>query len=566
MRAAAVHAAILSTAGALVLTLAAAVPAGALPATPDTPGTPRTPGTPGTPRVPVSSPAGPADGVARALGVRTAAAEAAETGIDWRKCPAVEHLPTPVECGTVSVPVDYAAPHGDKIDLTVSRAKATGDAGQRLGPLLYNPGGPGGNGMSFPLYGKLVGGVWKRLNARYDFVGFAPRGVGRSAPLSCEDPQRFLTGPSTSPRHPSAAFKRTMNERAAAYAEGCARTQGSRLEHYTTPNNARDLDVLRAALGRRKLNFLGVSYGTYIGSVYATLFPGHVGRMVLDSIVNPAPDNVWYQANLDQNRSFETRWGDWKQWVARHATTYGLGRTPEEVQRAFDEVRDALDREPAGGKVGSKELVAAYLDTGYADSAWARSASALSRFREGDPKPLEKMAAPEPASAKGEENGNAVYNAVECQDAPWPREWERWDRDNTASAKVAPFNTWDNAWMNLPCAYWKTTPSKPLDVRTRPGQLPPVLLVAATRDAATPYEGAIEAHRRLAGSSLVTEKGAGNHGVTGGNKCADEHVERYLLEGRTPGAEAECAPRPEPRPNTKQTDKTAPVSNTRATH
>jgi hypothetical protein len=118
--------------------------------------------------------------------------------------------------------------------------------------------------------------------------------------------------------------------------------------------------------------------------------------------------------------------------------------------------------------------------------------------------------------------------------------------------------------MNLPCAYWKTTPSRPLDVRTQPGQLPPVLLVAATRDAATPYEGAVETQRRLPGSSLVTEKGAGNHGVTGGNKCADEHIERYLLEGKAPGR-AECPARPAPRPKTKQPVKMKPVSNTRAT-
>ncbi|WP_327393050.1 alpha/beta hydrolase [Streptomyces sp. NBC_01186] len=560
MRAAAIHAAIHSTAGALALTLAAAVPAGALSGTPETPGTPA----PQAQAQALGPQASPPDSAPQSLGVLTAAAQAAEAGINWTKCPATEHLPQPVECGTVSVPVDYAAPHGDKIALTVSRAKATGEAGQRLGPLVYNPGGPGGNGMSFPLYGKLVGGVWKRLNARYDFVGFAPRGVGRSGPLSCQDPKRFLTSPNVSPRHPSSAFKQKMNKQAAAYAQGCARTQGSRLPHYTTPNNARDLDVLRAALGQRKLNYLGVSYGTYIGSVYATLFPGHVRRLVLDSVVNPSPDSVWYQANLDQNRAFETRWSDWKQWVAQHGATYGLGSTPRQVQRAFDEVRAAVDRKPAGGKVGSKELVAAYLDTGYADSTWAPAASALSRFRKGDPKPLVKMAAPQPASAKGEENGNAVYNAVECQDAPWPRDWERWERDNTASARIAPFNTWENVWMNLPCAYWKTTPSQPLDVRTQPGQLPPVLLVAATRDAATPYEGAVETHRRLPGSSLVTENGAGNHGVTGGNKCADEHVERYLLEGKTPGDQAECPARPAPRPKAKQPVKMKPVSNARA--
>ncbi|MGP3986876.1 alpha/beta hydrolase [Streptomyces sp. 3N207] len=529
-------AAIPSTVGALALTLASApaaasaAPHGALPPT-------------------YSGP--------EAAGVRAAARDAAARGIRWQPCPAAEQLPVSAECGTVRVPVDYTRPDGEHISLTVSRARATGNPAEYQGPLVYNPGGPGGNAMNFPLYPKL-GGLWKRLNARYDFIGYAPRGVGRSDPLSCQHPEAFLKGPNHAAQHPTWAVKQAMNRKAAAYAAGCAKAQPDRLRHYTTPNNARDLDVLRAALGQRGLNFMGVSYGTYIGSVYATLFPGHVRRLVLDSIVNPAPDNVWYQANLDQNVAFERRWEDWKTWVARHDDTYRLGRTARQVQASFDAVREAVDREPAGGTVGSKELVAAFLDTGYADATWAPYARALSDFRKGEPGPLIKVAAPDMKKAKKEENGNAVYNAVECQDAPWPRDWPRWDRDNTVTAAVAPFNTWSNAWMNLPCAYWKTESATPLDVRTAVGQLPPVLLVAATRDGATPYTGALETRRRLAGSSLVTERGAGNHGVSGGNRCMDAHIERYLFEGRTPGTDAECAARPAPKPGARQQPLPAP--------
>ncbi|MBO8191438.1 alpha/beta fold hydrolase [Streptomyces oryzae] len=537
-------AAIPSTVGALALTLvSASAAASAAP-----------------PQAPHGAPPS-ARSVPEAVGVRDAAEDAADEGIRWRLCPAAEHLPKTAECGTFRVPVDYTRPDGEQISLTVSRARATGRSADHLGPLVYNPGGPGGNAMNFPLYPKL-GGLWKRLNARYDFIGYAPRGVGRSEPLSCQNPEAFLKGPNHSPQHPSWTFKQAMNRKAAAYAAGCAKAQPGRLRHYTTANNARDLDVLRAALGQRRLNYLGVSYGTYIGSVYATLFPGHVGRLVLDSIVDPATDNVWYQANLDQNRSFERRWSDWKSWVARHDGTYRLGRTPQQVQASFDAVRAAVDREPAGGTVGSKELVSAYLDTGYADAAWAPYAQALSDFRRGEPGPLVKVAAPKMKKAKSEENGNAVYNAVECQDAPWPRDWARWDRDNTATAAVAPFNTWENAWMNLPCAYWKTESARPTEVRADAGRLPPVLLVASTRDAATPYTGALETRRRLAGSSLVTERGAGNHGVSGGNPCADAHIERYLFEGRTPGSDAECPARPEPKPGARQ--QPSPGAGTRA--
>ncbi|NGO73125.1 alpha/beta hydrolase, partial [Streptomyces boncukensis] len=481
----------------------------------------------------------------------------AADGIEWRKCPSVERLPSPVECGTVSVPVDHAKPDGERIDLTVSRIRATGEPGERRGSLLYNPGGPGGNGMLFPLYPRALGGVWKRLNTRYDLVGYAPRGVGRSAPLSCQDPLEFVQGPNRSPRRPSPAYKEERKAQAAAYARGCAQAQGTeRLRHYTTPDNARDLDAIRAALGERKLNFLGVSYGTYIGAVYATLFPERVRRLVLDSVVDPSPGKIWYRSNLDQNPAFERRWGDWKAWAARHHGTYGLGSTPRQVQRAFDEVRDAVDRKPAGGTVGSRELLESYFDVAYADSTWDRHARALAAFRDGDPEPLAALAAPGGESGAGDgaadaadaENGNAVYNAVQCADAPWPRDWARWDADNSAMAPFAPFLTWENAWMNLPCAHWKAPSSRPLDVRTEPGTPPSVLLLAATRDAATPYEGALEAQRRLSGASLVTERGAGNHGVAGGNECVDAHLERYLLQGKTPGDHADCAARSAPQP------------------
>lgn len=491
-----------------------------------------------------------------AAGAATAAGAAAAAGVDWHRCPAAERLSGRVECGKVTVPLDYARPRGEKIQLAVSRRKSTGPAAARQGVLLHNPGGPGGSGMAFPLYGTVAGGVWKRLNRAYDFIGYAPRGVGRSAPLSCRDPKKAGTKPERSPREPSTAFKRKMRQEAAAYARACARSQGDRLDHFTTPDNARDLDVLRAALGSRKLNYFGVSYGSYLGSVYATLFPGHVGRLVLDGVVDPRPDKIWYGAGLDQNRAFERRWNDWMRWVARHDTAYGLGRTARAVQRNFDKARDTLDRRRVGGSVGhdvgSKQLLAGFVSVGYEDAVWPQYAAALSEFAKGDPQPLVGLVAPDPEAAARTENSDAVYSAVQCSDAPWPRDWARWDGDNTELARHAPLLTWENVWTNLPCAYWRGRQSRPVDVRTGPGRIPPVLLVAATRDPATPYAGAVETWRRLSGSSLVTERGAGTHGVTGGNKCADGHVATYLLEGRTPGRAAECAARPAPKPDSTE--------------
>jgi pimeloyl-ACP methyl ester carboxylesterase len=163
-----------------------------------------------------------------------------------------------------------------------------------------------------------------------------------------------------------------------------------------------------------------------------------------------------------------------------------------------------------------------------------------------------------PEAAAEAENASAVYTAVECNDAPWPTDFRVWDRDNTRLARRAPFETWENVWTNLPCAYWPAPRQRPLEVRTGPGELPPTLLLAGERDGATPYEGALELRRRLAGSVLVTERGTGTHGVAAGpNACVNGHLEAYLLEGRLPARDAFCAPRPAPEP-TSPSESSAP--------
>ncbi|MEU2161161.1 alpha/beta hydrolase [Streptomyces sp. NPDC019208] len=480
-------------------------------------------------------------------GTVVAAARAVAAGVTFGACPAEEELPPTVECAAVRVPLDYADPWGRQIGLAVSRVKATGGPAARQGALLYNPGGPGGSGMYFPALAKEP--EWKRIAEAYDMVGYAPRGVGRSAPISCEHPVAFTKGPTAAPVHPSAAEKREGIARARAYARGCARNAGPALRHYHSLNNVRDLEVLRAALGERQLTFLGASYGTYLGALYAMMFPERVRRMVLDSPVDPDPAKVWYRSNLEQSLAFESRWADFRAWVARHHATYGLGTTPEQVQGSYDRARGLLAREPADGTVGPGQLQSAFTRAIYNDLYWPRRALALSAYLRGDPRQLVKQAGPRAAAAAEEENGNAVYTAVQCNDAPWPVDWAVWDRDNTALARRAPFETWANVWMNLPCAYWQPPRQRPVDVRTGPGDVPPLLILAAERDAATPYAGALRLQERLAGSVLVTERGAGTHGVSGGdNTCVNRHMEEYLLTGRTPVRRASCAPHPQPDP------------------
>lgn len=525
---------------------------GAGPAPALTPG-PATPAT--AARRPTSRPApgGPPLREAReAAGAARAAEAAGAAGIHWRTCPASLGLHRAAECGEVTVPLDYAEPEGAKIRLAVSRRRATGPAGQRRGPLLHNPGGPGLDGMRFPRYGTTPGGVWTKINRAYDFVGYAPRGTGRSAPLLCRDPRRVDDGAARSPREPSAAYLRRMRSEAARFAAACAREHGTRLGRFTTADNARDLDVLRAALGRRRTDFVGTSYGSYLGAVYATLFPDRVGHLVLDSVVDPRPERIWYRNGLAQTAAFQRRWREFTSWIAQHHAVYGLGRSERTVQRSFQQARETLDRGGVGGwagrRAGSRQLLRSYQAAGYDTGSWPRLAAALADFRDGDPRALTGLAAAEPRAAEQRENSDSVYSAVQCSEGRWPGDWRRWHRDHAAIAREAPAQVWENLRANLPCAYWKGRRSRPVDVRAAPGELPPVLLLASDRDAATPYRGAVETWRRLPGSSLVTERGGGTHGVAGGNRCADRHLASYLLHDRVPGRSADCPARPAPRP------------------
>ncbi|MCG8965034.1 alpha/beta hydrolase [Streptomyces sp. CL12-4] len=492
---------------------------------------------------------------AEARGTAVAAARAAEAGIAFGRCPEAEDLPGSLRCGTVTVPLDYARPDGEQIELTVSRVRAThGDPhhskrkvpGQ--GALIHQPGGPDAGGLYAPLAGLMP--QWKRIAAAYDLVGYAPRGVAPSAPLSCQDPERFFKGPRPAPAQPSGAFKRERVAEAEAYARGCRERAGEALRHYHSLNNARDLDVVRAALGERRLTFMGTSDGTYLGALYAELFPSHVRRMVFDSPVDPAAEQVGYRNVLDRSEAFEGRWRDVEEWIAKHDDVYGLGGTPGQVQRGYDRASVRLARRPAGGTVGPAQLHTAFLTAGYDDDLWPYRAEALSAYLRGDPQPLIDQAGTHPEEEAAEaENADAARTAVECNDAAWPAGFRVWDRDNTRLARRTPFATWDNVWAHLPCAFWQAPPQRPPDVRTGPGELPPTLVLAAEHDAAAPYDGALELHRRLSGSVLVTERDTGTHGVGGGpNTCVNGRLEAYLLAGRLPARDTSCAGRPDPRP------------------
>ncbi|CAM5722165.1 alpha/beta hydrolase [Streptomyces violaceorubidus] len=219
----------------------------------------------------------------------------------------------------------------------------------------------------------------------------------------------------------------------------------------------------------RELNYFGYSYGTYLGAVYAKLYPQRVRRLVLDSVVGP--DDVWYEANLNQDLAFNDRHRAFLAWIAEHDRAYGLGTDPERVEAAWYAMRAALAKRPAGGKVGASELEDTYMPGGYYNGYWPYLAEAFAAYvNDGDTGPLveayENFGAPD---ASGD-NGYSVYTAVQCRDAGWPRDWEEWRDDSWGLYEKAPFLVWNNAWYNAPCAFWPTPSREPVDVAN--GELP----------------------------------------------------------------------------------------------
>jgi pimeloyl-ACP methyl ester carboxylesterase len=457
-----------------------------------------------------------------------------------------------VECATVRVPLDYRQPSGRSIKLALNRVRGSASRDHNhLGVLLVNPGGPGASGRDLAKH--VADTLPSGLANRFDVIGFDPRGVGASIPaLSCVDPAKFYAPPRPDHVPRSAEAEAIMVQRARQYATACGEKWSWMMPHMTTENSARDMDTIRRALGEERISYLGYSYGSYLGAVYATLFPRHVKRLVLDSLVNPK--NGWYASNLVQNLGFERRHRDFMAWTARFDDVYRLGKDATKVRFAWDSMRERLRERPAGGVVGPSELDDTFTVGGYSDTVWVQLAQAFSDYvRKGETKGLVDVYRQHGVVDASDENGYAVYLGVQCTDSPWPRNWDKWHADMTRTHAKAPFMAWPNAWYNAPCAFWPQKAGTQVRVQEERG-LPPFLMLQSERDAATPFQGALDMRRLFGNASLVTEPG-GNHGVAlSGNECVDRHLAAYLRDGTLPArrptarADARCASKPAPRP------------------
>jgi pimeloyl-ACP methyl ester carboxylesterase len=439
-----------------------------------------------------------------------------------------------VQCAEVVVPLDYRQVSGRTITVAISRLKATVPS-KRRGVLLTNPGGPGGPGLAMPVLSAVSG-----LDTRYDTIGMDPRFVGRSTPLDCAWPTALSWNGAGPDRR---GFQRSVDA-AKDLAARCTRTSKDVLPFASTRNTARDLDVVRAALGEQKVSYYGGSYGSYLGAVYLQMFPQRADRFVLDSALDP---DVYGPALLRPNNPAMTAaLRNWAGWTARHHRKYGLGRTAGRVLASVNRIRRTTDRYPL--KVGRYRVDSSQLpillwattdqNDAYADlAAGVRILRDAARGAKVTPTPaleeaLRAFGSPEP----GGEFGSAQM-AILCADRAVSRNPQTYWRDLQAHRAAEPL--FGPFIRNItPCAFW---PSDPVEPPTAVGNAAPVLILNATGDTQTIYSGALALHRALTGSRLVTLKNAFQHGVYfGGSRCADSVVNRYLLDGHLPARDVTC--------------------------
>ncbi|MEU3628405.1 hydrolase [Amycolatopsis coloradensis] len=430
-------------------------------------------------------------------------------------CPDYGMTPSPtagLECAKLKVPLDYADPGGRKIELTVSRKASTSP--KRRGVLLMNPGGPGSPGLAMPAQLAQRQGHTGLLDS-YDVIGFDPRGTTYSTPVTCDltEEQRFiLVGPyAEGPR--DVAEKATKSS---VVAKQCAASKTrDLLPHMTTANTARDMDRIREALGERKISFYGVSYGSYLGAVYSSLFPAKTDRIVLDSLLGPKGLDV--QAHQRFADGFDDRFGDFTAWAAARDEVYHLGRTQADVTAKFFEL---VENRPG---IRSDTWAALYDDANF-------------------PALAEKWATPAVSAQGGPLDGDnhaALQLQVLCNDSDWP-ESVRYYQKAVERARVT-HPLFGPAASNItPCAFWPVEPrERPVRITDRgPSN---ILLVQNLRDPATPLVGALGLRSALGGRARFVTVDAGGHGVfTKENACGNDVVVRYLRDGVLPATDSHC--------------------------
>jgi pimeloyl-ACP methyl ester carboxylesterase len=465
--------------------------------------------------------------------------------IQWGPCQAAEsdatRIPPGAECGMLSVPVDYAKPDGDVARIAMIRFKATGD---KIGSLIINPGGPGESGVEAAA--SMVATLPEQVRERFDLVGFDPRGVANSTPAvwcnSDADNDRLRADPQVdySPEGVEHIEKETKD-----FVQRCVDKMGKEfLANVGTSNVVKDLDAMRAALGDEKLNYLGYSYGTRIGSAYAEAHPQNVRAMILDGAVDPNADPI--EANIRQAAAFQKAFDDY----AADCTTdpsCPLGTDPAKATDVYRSLVDPLVEKPAKTKdprgLSYSDAIVGTILPLYSPNLWRHLTQALTEIKNGTGDTMLTLADLYMGrDAEGRYNNSTdVRVAVNCVDEPEVTDRAKIVEEDRRVREVAPFMNYGEFTGHAPlgtCAFWPVPPtSTPHEIKV--SGLPPILVVSTTNDPATPYQAGVDLARQL-GGTLVTFDGTQHTVVFQGNTCIDDIAARYLVDVTVPPPDTRC--------------------------
>ncbi len=444
------------------------------------------------------------------------------------------------ECAELTVPLDYAEPEATVIELALLRVPASSEE-KRIGSLVVNPGGPGASGVEFAAAGSSQFG--STLTTYYDIVGFDPRGVGKSATLDCATTEQLDALFSYDPSPDDAAERAEIDRRIAVVGQGCVSRSGDVVRHISTKEAARDMDVLRAALGQVKLDYLGSSYGTFLGATYAEAFPQNVGRFVLDGAVDPSLSTV--NLSLQQARGFETALRAYVADCVERGDCF-LGGTVDAGTQRIRAFLDDLDRDPLPTS-GPRELTEGVGILGiflplYVKSLWPSLTQALRQgINDGNGTALLFLAdfyTSRGAEGYDDNSMEALY-AVNCLDHNDFIETEEVPQYFPQFDEASPTFGRAFAYSLSTCAQWPVKTGDRTVALTAKGA-PPIIVVGTTRDPATPLIWSQAMAKQLESGRLITRDGDGHTGFQKGNDCVDDAVEGWLVSGTVPKPDLKC--------------------------
>ncbi|MFI9051720.1 alpha/beta hydrolase [Streptomyces sp. NPDC053427] len=444
------------------------------------------------------------------------------------------------DCATMKAPLDYDKPGAGTINLAVARKKATGP-GSRLGSLMVNPGGPGGSAIDYlQQYAPQPAAV----RARYDMVAMDPRGVARSQPVECLTDKQMDRYTQTDQTPDSSAEVNKLTTSYRDFAKGCETRSGKLLSHVSTIEAARDMDMLRAVLGDKKLTYVGASYGTFLGATYAGLYPTRTGRLVLDGAMDPSLDSR--TTNINQTAGFNTAFTAFAtDCIKRKGCPLGNTSAADAGLR-LSALFKHLDAHPA--ETGeARKLTESLATTGviaamYDQGSWPTLRATLAQAKKGSGRGLLALSDSYYERDAGGHYANQMYAnpAVNCLDLP--PAFTTPDQVRAALPafrKASPVFGDAFAWSALNCAYWPVKHSGNAH-RIEAKNAAPIVVVGTTRDPATPYTWAKSLAAQLSTATLLTYEGDGHTAYGRGSDCIDTAINTYLLDGTAPPKNKRC--------------------------